>query len=496
MRVWRRRVVTVAVAGLLLVGGCTAAPRGAPPVHPVAPMVGAAPVRVPLPAAPRGWSAGRVLGVVWRGAAGAESAELGWLDALSLRPRPGRRLSLGRHGAVWGVAPDGSLAVFGDGGDRDDGSVLVVDPRRLRRVGTVRLGRSWQSPFAASWLGRSRVLLAGVGVTGGPEGDLATAVVSVVDLAAGRVVARRRIVGEPLAAGRLPDGLVLLLGGAGSVGPARLVVVDGDGGVRTVRLPAIAAGFLVPQDRGPAVGAVRWQPGLAVDPAGRRAFVVGREAPVAEVDLRGLRVRWHWLDRRPGLLGRLAGWLLPAAEAKSVHGPVRRAAWLGGGLLAVWGHDDSEPVVRGSVVEQWSRPAGLRVVDTRTWRAVTVHANAGAVAAAGGRLLAWGRLLGPPPSADVNVPAVRAFGLTVFGPGDRRPLHLFGSRQVSWLQVSGGRAYVDLTPSSDWWVGGDVLAADREVAVVDLGSGRVLAEWRGRMPALLVGGCCDGPVGG
>jgi len=33
-------------------------------------------------------------------------------------------------------------------------------------------------------------------------------------------------------------------------------------------------------------------------------------------------------------------------------------------------------------------------------------------------------------------------------------------------------------------------------AVVDLAGGRVLAEWRGRMPALLVGGCCDGPVGG
>jgi len=180
MRVWGRRVARVAVAGLLLVGGCTVAPRGAPPVDPVAPMVGAAPVRVPLPAAPRGWSAGRVLGVVWRGAPGAESAELGWLDALSLRPRPGRRLSLGRHGAVWGVAPDGSLAVFGDGGDRDDGSVLVVDPRRLRRVGTVRLGRSWQSPFAASWLRRSggwvvsasvagALLLPGQPVAGGGE---------------------------------------------------------------------------------------------------------------------------------------------------------------------------------------------------------------------------------------------------------------------------------------------------------------------------------------
>ena len=109
------------------------------------------------------------------------------------------------------MAPDGSLAVFGDGGDSDDGSVLVADLRRLRRVGTVRLGWPWQSPFAASWLGRSRVLLAGVGVTDGPEGDQAAAMVSVVDLAEGRVVARRRVVGELLVAGRLPDGLVLLL---------------------------------------------------------------------------------------------------------------------------------------------------------------------------------------------------------------------------------------------------------------------------------------------
>jgi hypothetical protein len=493
MGVWRRRVVTVAVAGLLLAGGCMAAPPLAPPADLAAPLEGAAPVRMPLPAAPRGWSADRVLGVVWRGPPGAESAELGWLDALSLRPRPGRRLSLGRYGALWAVAPDGSLAVFGDGGDSDDGTVLVVDLRRLRRVGTVRLGWLWQSPFAASWLGRSGVLLAGMGVTDAPEGDLAAATVSVVDLAAGRVVARRRTVGSLLAAGRLPDGMVLLLGDAESVGPARLVVVDGDGGMRAVRLPAIAAGSLVPENPGPGVGALRWQPGLAVDPVGRRAFVVGREAPVAEVDLRDLEVSWHWVDRRPGLLGRLAGWLLPAAQAKSVHGPVRQAAWLGGGLLAVWGQDDSEPVLRGSVVAQWSRPAGLRVVDTRTWKAVTVHANAGAVTVAGGRLLASGRLLGPPEGAGTRRPAVRAFGLTVFGPGDRRPLHLFGSRQVSWLAVSGGRAYVDLTPSSDWWVAGDSVAADREVAVVDLASGRVLAQWRGRMPEVLVNDCCQQP---
>ena len=64
---WRRRVVTVAVAGLLLAGGCTAAPRGMPPVDPVPRLAGLAPMRMPLPAAPRAWSADRVLGVVWRG---------------------------------------------------------------------------------------------------------------------------------------------------------------------------------------------------------------------------------------------------------------------------------------------------------------------------------------------------------------------------------------------------------------------------------------------
>jgi hypothetical protein len=319
----------------LLVGGCTAAPREAPPAGPVATVVGPAPVRMPLPPAPRGRSGRRVAGVLWRGTPPADTAELAWLDALSLRPLPGRRLPLGGHGAVWAVAPDGSLAVFADGGDRDDGRLLVVDPRRLRRVGTVRLGRRWQAPFAASWLGRSRVLLAGVGTADGPEGDLATAEVLVVDLAAGRLLARRSVVGTLLAAARLPDGMVLLLGGDGSLGPARLLVVDGAGGARTVRLPAIAAGFLVPEERGPGVGAAWWQPGLAVDPVGRRAFVVGRGAPVAEVDLLDLGVRWHWLEGGRGPLARLAGWLLPAAEAKSLFGPVREAAWLGGGLLAV-----------------------------------------------------------------------------------------------------------------------------------------------------------------
>jgi hypothetical protein len=62
------------------------------------------------------------------------------------------------------------------------------------------------------------------------------------------------------------------------------------------------------------------------------------------------------------------------------------------------------------------------------------------------------------------------------------------------LQVNGDRAWVDLTASTGLFTGADPFASDREVGVVDLDAGRVLAEWRGRLPQLLVGGCCDEPT--
>jgi hypothetical protein len=489
-----RRALTATVAALLVMAGCTAGPRRQPPDRePPGPATSAP----PLPATslpPSARSADRVLGVVWHGdpAVGNTTAALSWLDARSLRERPGRRLPLGDHGVGWTVAPDRSLALFAGGGDSNDGRLLVVDPRRLRRLGTIRLRSPWwEWPYASSWVGRSRVLLAGSGVIEGSERDLSATAVTALDPAARRVVAQRTLPGELLASGRLPDGLVLLLGRPAGIGPAKVAVVDAGGRARMVSLPGIAAGFQEPADWDVAgASSRRAQPGLAVDPDGRRAFVVGAGAPVAEVDLRSLQVAWHRTEPRPGLLRRLADWLLPAAEAKSVHGPVRMAAWLGDGLLAVWGQDETEPVVRGPTVEQWLRPAGLRLVDTRTWRVTTIHPDASAAVWAGGRLLAYGRLLGPPPDPDADEPTQRTYGLTVFGPGDRRPVHLFGTRQVNWLQVNGGRAYVDLTPSTDRYVGQDSQATDRLVAVVDLERARVLAEWRGRLPELLEGSCC------
>jgi hypothetical protein len=489
-----RRALTLAVAGLLLIAGCTAGgPRGpstapsAPPSLPPAP---------PTPAPSLARAPERLLGVVWGGREGAESAELAWLDAPSLRPRPGRRLPLGDHGVGWAVAPDQSLALLAGGGDSNDGRLLVVDPRRLRRLGAIRLREWWEWPFASSWVGRSRVVLAGSARIERPEKDLSAAVVTIVDPLGRRVRSQRKLAGQLLASGRLPDGLVLLLGPPDGVAPARLVVADGRGRVRSTPLPGVVAGFQEPDDwNSPGSSGRRAQPGLAVDPAGRRAFVVAAGAPVAEVDLTTLGVAWHPLRERAGLADRLADWLLPAAEAKAVHGPVRLAAWLGGGLLAVWGHDDGRPEVRGSTVEQWRRPAGLQVIDTRTWSATTIDPRASGAVAARGRLLSFGRLVGPPAMPDTQTPTVQGYGLTVFGPGDRRPVHLFGTQQVIWLQVTGDRAYVDLTASSDFFANPDPFAGDRQVGVVDLAGNRVLARWRGRLPQLLVGGCCDEPSG-
>jgi len=402
--------------------------------------------------------AGRVLGVVWHGREGAETAELAWLHPLTLRPRPGRRLALGDHGVGWAVAPDQSLALLAGGGDSNDGRLLVVDPRRLRRLGSIWLREFWEWPFASSWVGRSRVVLAGSGLIERPEKDLSAVVVTVVDPLGRRVRSQRALTGQLLASGRLPDGLVLLLGPPDGIAPARLVVVDGRGRVRSAPLPGIVAGFQEPDDwNSPASSGRRAELGLAVDPAGRRAFV--------------------------------------AAEAKAVHGPVRLAAWLGGGLLAVWGHDDSRPEVRGSTVEQSRRPAGLQVIDTRSWTATTIDPHASGAVAARGRLLSFGRLVGPPATPDTQTPTARGYGLTVFGPGDRRPVHLFGSQQIIWLQVNGDRAYVDLTATSDFFTNADPFAGDRQVGMVDLVGNRVIARWRGRLPQLLVGGCCDEPSG-
>jgi hypothetical protein len=321
---------------------------------------------------------------------------------------------------------------------------------------------------ASAWLGPRRVAV----VLGGMSGPTDGVEVVVIDPLARKVLARRSLAGQVSAVGHLPGGLVLLLTPAQEIGPARLAVIAGRGAVRTVTLGRVAAGFKPPKVEGPdAVGHQRGA-GLAVDPAGRRAFVVAPGAPVAEVGLDDLAVAYHTLDRPASPLDRLRGWLLPAAEAKAVRGPWRQARWVGGGLLAVAsGEQRVAHDAEGELVQR-ERIAGVELIDTVGWRGYDLHATASLVGYQGGRLL----LSGGTWDSDATRSVPRGVGLTVYGPGNRRPLHLLGRQFVQDVTVRGDLAYV--------WLSREQSSA---YAVVDLHSGKTLHTGDGDPPILLLG---------
>jgi hypothetical protein len=192
-------------------------------------------------------------------------------------------------------------------------------------------------------------------------------------------------------------------------------------------------------------------PGLAVDPGGRRAYVVDHGL-VAEVDLRTLAVGYHAPTRSTSLLARIRDWLEPAAHAKGGSARTRSARWLGGGLIAVTGADAQHDRVL---------PAGLDLVDTRDWSIRTIDDDASDVRVAGDLLLA----------------TTESTGLIAYGfDGDRR-FELFGDR-VAWIeQVHDGRAYV---------AGLQADGRPAPLRVVDLATGRPAGERADRLPWLLL----------
>ena len=188
----------------------------------------------------------------------------------------------------------------------------------MRRLGDVRVADRG-SGIATTWVGPRRVLA--VVVTPGCCGAGDT-IVSGVDTGRRRVVWRRTLGGSLQAGERWRRGLLLVLGPRRrSVGPSRLVWIGPRGGTRSTSVPEIRSGN-APD------GSVTqsWNPGLAVDRRGARAFVVQANAPLAEVDLRTFGVRSHPLER-------------PARAADSVVGPTRHAVWLGREMVAITGFD-------------------------------------------------------------------------------------------------------------------------------------------------------------
>src|SRR5439155_649211 len=116
--------------------------------------------------------------------------------------------------------------------------------------------------YASTWASRSRVLA--VVVSPGCCG-LGDTIVSAVDADSRRVLWRRDLAGSLQAGASYRGGLVLVLGPKWAIGPSRLVRVEPNGRLRTVRLEQIRSGW---QRSGGGARSVshQWNPGLALDP--------------------------------------------------------------------------------------------------------------------------------------------------------------------------------------------------------------------------------------
>jgi hypothetical protein len=373
-------------------------------------------------------------GFGWRG-----SLELVRVDRETLRPLGGRRVplaGLGGEPLAWSFAPDRSWLAFGS--SAGEPRLRLISLPAMRARGAVKIARRG-SLVATAWTGSRRVLA--VVVVPGCCGAGNTIVVA-VDRARRRVVWRKTLEGSLQAGERVGRRLLMVLGPRGrSIGPSRIVEIGARGRIRSAELPEIRSGN---EPSAPVAGghATRsWNPGLAVDGSGSRAFVVQAEAPVAELDLSTFQVRSHALPLR-------------SRTADAVVGPTRRALWLGRGMLAVTGCDDRR---------DGQRPAGLTLIDTRDWRARTIDTRATDAALAAGTLLASSFRSG----SGGNLSGSGLTGYTIDG---KRKFHLYPREPIFGVQPLGRRALVG--------------AEDRTV-LIDARAGRQIHSYRRFLMTLL-----------
>ena len=384
---------------------------------------------------PAGETQPRLYGVNWQGSLG-----LVRVDPDTLRPRPGRRVPLAAEPLAWSFAPGRPRMVLGS--TARGAKLRLIDLRAMRVLGDVRVARRG-SGVATTWAGPKRVLA--IVVTPGCCGAGDT-IVAGVDTGRRRVIWRRTLGGSLQAGERLRRGFLLVLGPRGrSIGPSRLVEVGPEGDIRSAALPEIPSGM---ETSGRVTQA--WNPGLAVDRRGGRAFVVQAQAPVAEVDLQTFQVRSHPLE-------------LGARAADAVTGPSREVLWLGRGLLAVTGSD-----LRSWAGESRGReaPAGLTLIDTRRWHARKIDSRTTDAVLVSGTLLA---------STFLEL-SRSGSGVTGYSVDGRRKFHLFGTEQIWGAQPIGRKALV---------------GGSRGSALIDGRTGRRLRRYRIFTMSLLSG---DAPV--
>ena len=308
------------------------------------------------------------------------------IDPETLRPieRHGLRIGDATYGPV--DAPDAQRVAFGAD---VFGEVTIVDMRRRRIVRRIEVARTGYGAQPVGWPS-AHVLTLHVFRDEGKYGWLRNSLV-LVDPARGRVL-RRIPLGKDVEVGYDPvtrRSVILCTAGRGAslpdlavgIAPARVVVVDAAGVVRETHLTRIRTGTARRR-----FGPHSRLAGLAIDSGGGRAIVVAPREPVAEVDLRTLRVRYHRvarLDPPRFALARVRsvpwqGTMNPNSASERWI----RSLWPGSILV---GGSESLLAQRGTASR--SLFLRLRVLDTRRWRSVVLGGEFGDAYFAGGRLI-------------------------------------------------------------------------------------------------------------
>jgi hypothetical protein len=400
------------------------------------------PAKEPTPAAT---SSAPVLGISTRLSAGT----LAWFDPLTLQPLRGRKVGLGYHTGSYAFSSDRGTLALGDPCDTEGrvASIRFVNARAMRKLADLELSGDYDCASTLAWLRPNRLLAVLVSMSTGRSE------VVVVDPGARRVLRNVFLPDAPVVAtGATSSELVLLLGSSDSFVPARVATIDPDGALHSVVVDGVLIGTTVDQS-GQDYHVRTVSPGFAVDPSGRRAFLVPASGPVVQIDLPTLALSSHALDH-PSLLERFFRWLTPAAEAKALEGPVRQARWLGNGVLAVSGSNYST-VGEGQSEHVLAKPAGVELVDTGSWHTRMLSSAASDVAVGPGVVIVEGG------AWDEENQVTSGPGLLAFA--------LDGTTRWT-LHAGEQRSLYDATPSV-----GYVWLSQGKMEVVDLASGHVVS---------------------
>lgn len=297
---------------------------------------------------------------------------------------------------------------------------------------------------ALTWLHGDRLLA----VRAACEGSTSSFVV--IDPIARRFVKSEPIEGELVRLVPTATEVVALVASRHAIAPSRLLVVDADGVVRGRILDKIPAGA----QAGPRDVKRYARPALAV--GAERVFVVSADGLAAEVGLETLAVSYHPLVQRT-----------LSVRAKASEGWSRRALWLGNGLLAFSGSDEEVWTSAESALHLRDRPAGLSMIDTRSWSIRTIDREAQWFVQADRLLYAMRR------SWDSSTQTTTGMGVAAYDVDGGKRFHVVPRAVASLALAYRGRAYVRL------------LRQDGRFLVVDAGSGRVIGTRIAPLPGLL-----------